>query len=101
MVIHDADQEWQGLIRDMLLSVIISPSSIYVSQIEFAWDFYPKDPAGFMPLWEAFTKHMYLRFSRLGGFGYKVATYYQGKQGNVRDGTKGVNRHAIMTHLGG
>lgn len=100
VVIHDADQEWQGLIREMLLSVVISPSFIYVSQIEFTWDFYPKDPAEIMPMWEAITQHIYFKNFRIGGFEYKEATYYQGKHGNVRDGSKGLRFYPKQNSTG-
>lgn len=100
VLIHDADQERQSLIRDILLSVINSPSCIHISQIEFTWDFYPKNPADIMPLWETFTKHIYLKNSRLGGFGYKKTTHYQGNHGNVRDGSKGLRCYPKQNSTG-
>lgn len=100
VVIHDADQERQILIRDMLLSVVGTASCIYLSQVEFTWDFYPNDPAEIMPMWEAITQHIYFKKSRIGGFEYKETTYYQGKHGNARAGSKGLRFYPKQNSTG-
>lgn len=92
VIIHDPDNTIQSLIRDMLLSLneSIGEPIAYISQIEFAWDFYPDDPAKFVRLCEVVNQAIYLRHSRVGSYSQAETTCYQGKEGDVRKGTKGL-----------
>jgi len=93
ILIHDPDVHVQELIRDMLLSI---PGIIaYISQVEFVLDLHPNNPLDIGLLEYVVKSCQYLRYSRADSFSECGTTQYQGKNGNVRKGTKGLRCYTM------
>jgi len=64
--------------------------SVSLRQVEFATDFYPEDPDDLFDLRMILQSSIYLRYSREKSSKKVKTTLYQGKNGNVREGSKGL-----------
>jgi len=103
--INDPTAEFMNKLRKMLSS--LPHTKIYVSQIEFAWDFYVRDEREANLLKRDIGKKIILKYSRMNCFCFYKGTIYIGKEGNVREGSKGVrvytkleeNKHFVRVEL--
>lgn len=90
VVLHDPDESSQAIIRDMLFNLPVS--SVTIKQVEFAWDFYPELLSDLCLLFYNINQRLNLTYSRPNSaktfFGNGTYTKYQGKDGNIHDGTK-------------
>jgi hypothetical protein len=89
--LHDPDESSQSIIRDMLFNLPIS--YVTISEVEFAWDFYPELLSDLVLLFHNINQRLNLSYSRPDSSatcsGNGTFTKYQGKKGNIHKGTKG------------
>jgi hypothetical protein len=95
LTIQDPDYRTQVVVLDILMSLSKNSNSRYpliisLSQIEFALDFYPENKNDLDDLSSVLWHGIIRKYSRVGSFNKYEDTEYQGKLGNVRDGSKGL-----------
>lgn len=98
--LHDPNEEVQMLVMNILNHVLGKDTlDIHKTQVEFATDFYPKRKKDIVRLHNAITHGLVLKNSRCKSYGiysseksYRrfKATEYQGHEGNVRNGSRGL-----------
>lgn len=88
--VSDPSKDVQLIIKKVLESIECLKSDVSLHQIEFALDLYPLWRNSLDLLQESTRHHLVLNHSRIDSFRQIGETIYQGRKGNVRNGSKGL-----------
>jgi hypothetical protein len=84
IIVHDPDAEVQAQ-----MSMLMHAFHLYLSQVEVALDFHPEDRHDLNALCDVLSDGLVVKHSRAGCYREIHGTIYIGKDGNVRNGSKG------------
>jgi len=101
ITITDADADTQLLIKNILTKATSSPITggikpkLSLGQVEFSSDLYPSDPSYTKPLTMLLQRYAVLRYTGRNNRSFQryYGTTYQGKDHNLRKGSKGIRTY--------
>lgn len=89
MSVQNVDASIQWVLKDIFREFLITPF-MSVSEIEYALDFYPENQSDLDSLRRVIAAYAVMRHAQPGSCNQIASTHYQGLDGNVRKGSKGL-----------
>lgn len=84
-------QMWlKGVCRNLSRGSPKGRYSVIIKEVELAIDFYTDEKNEAEKIWRYIGKHLFIKHSRSNSYRTIKTTRYIGRNGNIRDGTKGV-----------
>ncbi len=96
--VSDPSKDVQLIIKKVLENLECLKCEVSLHQIEFALDLYPFYRNSLYLLQESISHHLVLNHSRIDSFRQIGETIYQGRKGNVRNGSKGLRCYPKEEH---